>query len=636
MQANASYDQRQADRWEEALRAKLAYRYHFMPDENPLPEGVTWAGLHPLARLDIMHEICEFRAVECPYVRHGIDRTVSPPPPPARPPRAGALTLWTPRTLPAAQIKDWQKTGGSAALKLAPFGTDAYGNAFYYLSYSGEDCRLYREVPPERPYSNRNWRPHQDAEWHTECTTLEELEAFAEYYKASPDEGEQAMYAKLNEVVVPKLRETAAARKRAADRQRAYEAAPKKRSGRIATLQVVREQEEAMRKQRAEEERVWREQEAQRRKQREAERKALQREIALQRAKEEQEQLQREREEARERRYQQRLVEQQKLALEQQKLAFERQKRLIKRKATDDDWDWEWWWDGIEDGSIFWRGKKRRSLRKKEGLQGGYVKVFRGGRSAKNGEPLRVRKPPTDEQIAKQVGKVVEKLVDTTEELAARPAKRAKGTPRKGKAPAAAAAAAAAAGPPLGLRSPVPSASTAAQAPLAAALANNLVANNLVANAAEMFSPALAASMAQEMAARQVAQPPPFLVNNNAAAAAAPFPMALVNPALPTGGAAPNVQAMTQQAMMQQAGGYGLGVGMQPAGMQPAWMPMTAPFLQSALRPNVAAPLGGGAPAFVGAPPTGLPAVAAALPQAGGGGLGANGAGMGDPPAADG
>ena len=82
MQANASYDQRQADRWEEALRAKLAYRYHFMPDENPLPEGVTWAGLDPLARLDIMHEICEFRAVECPYVRHGIDRTVSPLPPP--------------------------------------------------------------------------------------------------------------------------------------------------------------------------------------------------------------------------------------------------------------------------------------------------------------------------------------------------------------------------------------------------------------------------------------------------------------------------------------------------------------------------------------------------------------------------
>ena len=283
-------------------------------------------------------------------------------------------------------------------------------------------------MPPKRPYSNRNWRPHQDAEWHTECTTLEELEAFAEYYKASPDEGEQAMYAKLTEVVVPKLRETAAARKRAADRQRAYEAAPKKRSGRIATLQVVREQEEAMRKQRAEEEQVRREQEAERRKQREAERKALQREIALQRAKEEEERLQREREEAREKRYQQRLLEQQKLALEQQKLAFERQKRLIKRKATDDDWDWEWWWDGIEDGSIFWRGKKRRSLRKKEGLQGGYVKVFRGGRSAKNGEPLRVRKPPTDEQIAKQVGKVVEKLLDKTEKLAARPAKRAKGT----------------------------------------------------------------------------------------------------------------------------------------------------------------------------------------------------------------
>ena len=91
-----------------------------------------------------------------------------------------------------------------------------------------------------------------------------------------------------------------------------------------------------------------------------------------------------------------------------------------------------------------------------------------------------------------------------------------------------------------------------------------------------------------------------------------------------------------QQAMMQQAGGYGLGVGLQPAGMQPAWMPMTAPFLQSALQPNVAAPYGGGAPAFVGAPPTGLPAVPAASPQAGGGGLGANGAGMGEPPAADG
>ena len=53
------------------------------------------------------------------------------------------------------------------------------------------------------------------------------------------------------------------------------------------------------------------------------------------------------------------------------------------------------------------------------GLQGGYGKGFRGGRSAKNGEPLRVRKPRTDEQVAKQVGKVVEKLLNKTEKLSA-------------------------------------------------------------------------------------------------------------------------------------------------------------------------------------------------------------------------
>ena len=60
------------------------------------------------------------------------------------------------------------------------------------------------------------------------------------------------------------------------------------------------------------------------------------------------------------------------------------------------------------------------------GLQGGsHGKVFRGGRSAKNGEPLRVRKPRTGEQIAQQVGKVVEKLLNKTEKLSARPTKRA-------------------------------------------------------------------------------------------------------------------------------------------------------------------------------------------------------------------
>ena len=60
--------------------------------------------------------------------------------------------------------------------------------------------------------------------------------------------------------------------------------------------------------------------------------------------------------------------------------------------------------------------------------------MVRGGRSAKNGEPLRVRKPRTGEQIAQQVGKVVEKLLNKTEKLSAheegllQPSRRARGT----------------------------------------------------------------------------------------------------------------------------------------------------------------------------------------------------------------
>ena len=115
---------------------------------------------------------------------------------------------------------------------------------------------------------------------------MEEMEAFAEYWKKRKNEGERYLWEYFGEEVCPKLRETAAARARALERQRLYDEAPKKRSSRIATIHIVKEQEEKLKADRDAELKIVREQERARRQMRDAERRRLNQEIAATRARE--------------------------------------------------------------------------------------------------------------------------------------------------------------------------------------------------------------------------------------------------------------------------------------------------------------------------------------------------------------
>ena len=67
-------------------------------------------------------------------------------------------------------------------LRTEPIGEDAKGCLYYFFSSSGwEDCRLYRTEPPAGKKAAKKEGPR----WQTVCTTLEELQAFAEQLSSS-------------------------------------------------------------------------------------------------------------------------------------------------------------------------------------------------------------------------------------------------------------------------------------------------------------------------------------------------------------------------------------------------------------------------------------------------------------------
>ena len=359
----------QAEAWESTLRARLAATWQSAWDENPLPEGRKFSELEPLMRLHILYQLCEWRADECPYVRGAIDRTVK---------SAGY---------------------GGDSLREVPLVVDSHGHRYYYFTQDHNSAVVYREVPPEIPQTNRNWRPQNDAEFWMESATLQELEAFAEHWKKRKHEGEKYLWEHFGEEVCPKLTETAAARERALERQRMFDEAPKKRSSRIATISVVKEQEEKLRAERAAELKIVRAEERARRQLRDAERRRLNLEIAATRAREDAETKRR-----------QKLAEREKRYLKREKVMLKLQKKQQAR-AAGARLDWSTWEDGIEDGSIFWRVKGPRKPRGPKGITTGYFLVARGQRSCENGKPLRVRKPLTDMQILGHCAKIVEKMV---------------------------------------------------------------------------------------------------------------------------------------------------------------------------------------------------------------------------------
>lgn len=67
-------------------------------------------------------------------------------------------------------------------LRTEPIGEDAKGCLYYFFSSSGwEDCRLYRMDPPAGKKAAKKEGPR----WQTVCTTVEEMQAFAEQLSSS-------------------------------------------------------------------------------------------------------------------------------------------------------------------------------------------------------------------------------------------------------------------------------------------------------------------------------------------------------------------------------------------------------------------------------------------------------------------
>jgi hypothetical protein len=118
-------------------------------------------------------------------------------------------------------------------------GKDSKGNRYYYFGVNWEDCRLYREQPPalqKKPGKAR--AVASEPQWDTVCTTLEEVQAFADALCTTRSKADKGLIDALTKRILPKLAETANARRRAEERQAALEALPRKRSNR---LQVAKE-----------------------------------------------------------------------------------------------------------------------------------------------------------------------------------------------------------------------------------------------------------------------------------------------------------------------------------------------------------------------------------------------------------
>ncbi len=131
--------------------------------------------------------------------------------------------------MPQMDDPDWN----ADTLRQSPVGEDSHGNRYFYFSMNHEDCRLYKESPP-RKRSGRKYAGRDDeALWFTVCTTLEEMVEFTDKMGTKRGRREKALHAYLSKEILPKLVETAAARKRAAEKAAKYEAMPRKRSSRI-------------------------------------------------------------------------------------------------------------------------------------------------------------------------------------------------------------------------------------------------------------------------------------------------------------------------------------------------------------------------------------------------------------------
>ncbi len=72
----------------------------------------------------------------------------------------------------------------------------------------------------------------EQTRWHTACSSLEELQALVAKLAGSKHSKEKELHKLLAGSILPKLEETANARRRAEEKAALYEAMPKKRSSR--------------------------------------------------------------------------------------------------------------------------------------------------------------------------------------------------------------------------------------------------------------------------------------------------------------------------------------------------------------------------------------------------------------------
>lgn len=132
------------------------------------------------------------------------------------------------------------------ALRHYPIGEDSQGNTYYYFAIGGEDCRLYQLEPAyyRRPKPRKlrskvrkggkklkakQQEEEEDSEaelleveeprWTTTCSTLEEMQEWAEKLGKSRNPADKSLHQLVADEILPKLVETANARKRALEKQ---------------------------------------------------------------------------------------------------------------------------------------------------------------------------------------------------------------------------------------------------------------------------------------------------------------------------------------------------------------------------------------------------------------------------------
>ncbi|KAK9832938.1 hypothetical protein WJX74_002411 [Apatococcus lobatus] len=224
---SAPFSERDCDAWEDLLHKKFraSWRASFV-EANPLADTGFYA-ISPLLRSQVLYALCDWRVHDCPIVSQALRQTA----------------------------ESSEQPEGS--LRHTAIGEDSRGGQYFYFSLAFEDCRLYRQQPPIRskPKSHKKQKPADlaeaataaelgEADWETAATSVEEIEGVADSFSNSRNRAEKSLSATLVRDILPKLRETVAARRRAEERAAAIEAMPRKRSSRIQVLNLKKEEED--------------------------------------------------------------------------------------------------------------------------------------------------------------------------------------------------------------------------------------------------------------------------------------------------------------------------------------------------------------------------------------------------------